>query len=1067
MYGNQMNYRKNAIKKFVPMWLAFAVMATLGCQAPIELTNEGYGSLSKAKSYAFDVVVISEWGGAMLPSEQTFMFYMDDSNYYRPDVVDLNYENGEIALDENGVPTLHEDSKDYMLPLPESLMATDNNYQLEKISLEPVHYGDHVVDIECTQVHGLDAGTEMKLKAMIHQSDISGISAYECQYQQSGAYNLSLAWDGFKNDHQQIHVGDGDSFGLSQRVSMIFNDWPATQTLNALGLDVDTFGNHSFDNSAEYLKEAIKISNYQYVAANLNNAARLGKVTDYAFFDIFAENEADNPLRVAVVGVLDSETMSAVTAGSFGTTSINSEFCVIAQALETAYNKNARAFVLTSHLVTIDDSLTNFFDALFSLANSDYIDDCSSKLVVPSERLKEVFNVATSSQLNLNDPEIEHKYLELIAKIRSEIFNSIVAVVGEGYSEPRIIPFYYNETLYNNSKCTMPKDYGALPFCRSGAYDELSQTTEQNKFIEYMNHGNILMNSDDNSKSEYCQLRLSPSLPCYHLDVLNSQNATQHRIYFIQLPTAGNYTARLSVQAILDENIPVSETNASTYKVDATAFDIVPVISHHAKVPYQDGSASFDLYAPSVAECTTFFKKNSYIKQFDTNNKCLAYLDYFSNDKTISSFASLKSDEVEGYDDYLQCYRALNSLSDSEIDIPDKVSTLSAAWTCLYQASVFPVCDGSFYEAALFEFNDYVTSNRNFDRSMSTYRTSMIADAIFNYVEKTTNVSADVGLMNAGNVRQVDMGRLTDAVIETATPFANTVEVVQMTAPQLMDVINSALYRGLATGDFDYGGFPVLSRLLVAFEIDHDTDRAVIHEAWLVDKYGALIEPIYLTLTPDNKGVVCSTREGASCAFGTYSVADTEVSDIVQIKVTPNPKMLCISSKENTQYTECSVANATMTFDLYRSVEVVNEKESSGSVAIKLNEAGNAAAVIKVLTNSFLTTDGDEYRLTPYTSTSVYTQDDVYITNLVMQYFTPAEFNPDEDKIDVCASVGEFKTVDGLSPDDFSCILNYNRLFESGELADTRWISKTANAHNVLDSTCSPENVSALKANNQ
>ena len=67
----------------------------------------------------------------------------------------------------------------------------------------------------------------------------------------------------------------------------------------------------------------------------------LPKVSPYAIYEVPAEDGVSKPLRVAIIGGIDSDAIDKVYPGRFGTIAVNS-FCSIVQALEKAYNQNAR-----------------------------------------------------------------------------------------------------------------------------------------------------------------------------------------------------------------------------------------------------------------------------------------------------------------------------------------------------------------------------------------------------------------------------------------------------------------------------------------------------------------------------------------------------------------------------------------------------------------------------------------------------------------------------------------------------------------------------------------------------
>ena len=89
-----------------------------------------------------------------------------------------------------------------------------------------------------------------------------------------GAAVLSTYWqmDRMANPNTLILTA-GDAYGASPPLSNFFDERPAVQSMNLMGFDLDTFGNHNFDRGVEHLQQMIDLAEFQYVSANLTNVA--------------------------------------------------------------------------------------------------------------------------------------------------------------------------------------------------------------------------------------------------------------------------------------------------------------------------------------------------------------------------------------------------------------------------------------------------------------------------------------------------------------------------------------------------------------------------------------------------------------------------------------------------------------------------------------------------------------------------------------------------------------------------------------------------------------------------
>jgi 2',3'-cyclic-nucleotide 2'-phosphodiesterase (5'-nucleotidase family) len=158
----------------------------------------------------------------------------------------------------------------------------------------------------------------------------------------------------------------GDAIGATPPISSFFEDEPAIEALNMMGLDADTFGNHNFDRGVEHLQRMIDLAEYPFVAANLANLEEnLTGVEPYTIFEL-------DRVRIAVIGIVNEEAPTLVTPGALGTLEITDS---VAAANETAREaiKNDRAdvvVVLTHKGIRGHDAAGDAFGELIDFADA-------------------------------------------------------------------------------------------------------------------------------------------------------------------------------------------------------------------------------------------------------------------------------------------------------------------------------------------------------------------------------------------------------------------------------------------------------------------------------------------------------------------------------------------------------------------------------------------------------------------------------------------------------------------------------------------------------------------------
>jgi 2',3'-cyclic-nucleotide 2'-phosphodiesterase (5'-nucleotidase family) len=156
----------------------------------------------------------------------------------------------------------------------------------------------------------------------------------------------------------------GDSFGATPPVSGFFEDVPAVEVQNMLGVTADAFGNHNFDRGVSHLQRMVDIAEFPYVAANLKGLEEnLSGVSKRSFVDVAG-------VRVAVIGITNEEAPELVFPGAFGTIQISDSIEAANKAARQARNAGAKVVVILTHKgIRGHDEDGNAFGELIDLAN--------------------------------------------------------------------------------------------------------------------------------------------------------------------------------------------------------------------------------------------------------------------------------------------------------------------------------------------------------------------------------------------------------------------------------------------------------------------------------------------------------------------------------------------------------------------------------------------------------------------------------------------------------------------------------------------------------------------------
>ena len=135
----------------------------------------------------------------------------------------------------------------------------------------------------------------------------------------------------------------GDAFGASPPLSKYFGDEPAVLALGLMGIDADTFGNHSFDAGLGYLQHLIDLASYKFVVSNLDNLeGNLEGVHKRKTFMV-------GGVKIGVVGILNEDAATLVRPGRLGTLSIADSAAAAMDAADQLRRSGAKVVIAIVH----------------------------------------------------------------------------------------------------------------------------------------------------------------------------------------------------------------------------------------------------------------------------------------------------------------------------------------------------------------------------------------------------------------------------------------------------------------------------------------------------------------------------------------------------------------------------------------------------------------------------------------------------------------------------------------------------------------------------------------------
>ena len=143
-------------------------------------------------------------------------------------------------------------------------------------------------------------------------SDFHG--AIQASSSAAGAAVLASAWqqDRARVPHT-LTVSSGDNIGGAPPVSALFEEFPTVESLNLMGMDVSTFGNHEHDRPLEHVRRVVDASDFRWVVSNYDTLKPLAGKQKQVRDSVLLRRGG---VTIGIVGMNTEDTPEVVAPGN-------------------------------------------------------------------------------------------------------------------------------------------------------------------------------------------------------------------------------------------------------------------------------------------------------------------------------------------------------------------------------------------------------------------------------------------------------------------------------------------------------------------------------------------------------------------------------------------------------------------------------------------------------------------------------------------------------------------------------------------------------------------------------
>ncbi len=825
------------------------------CDAPIEIEERtDVHDLADADSYRLDIYLLSEWAGNILPTKEeinfTFVrgnesckYNLGDTNHSCIDAyLDTKTLNAESPADNlkiypYGYKTNSELFLNCLVNSTES-QAPDNgeNTGNDENSDDGENAGENENPGKGdSSEDNSDDNNKTPSPAIPQAPEGSPNFSYTCTVNTSGSEGLDAVWNIHYKSAQNtpvLKIGSGDNFGVSTPISREFNDMPTIQVLNKLGFNVDTFGNHNFDNGLKYLQDVLNVADFSFTISNLYNVPNnLERISPYFIYKVPAVKDdgsidkTKKELSVAIVGLLDTDAATTISRGVFGTLNVT-DYCQTINALEEAYNKNARAFILLPHITNMQNSAEEIFATLFSTVaplnieiNKKNSFTCTDKLIVTRNMVDQYCEDHKKSCKT--DDEISRTVKEIKKNMHQEILNSILFLFGPSNDSPLLAKVTQEKLLdVNSGNMTDPND---------------SNDSNVSSLSEAIKKTTLSQKVDEETSKDVRFNALTPIqygiLP-YAIDNIeleSEESDSETALWITEIPS-DKYTAKAS--------FIITKTKAGDlhplyhgYRPELQNFELSPIITFSDD---KEDSAQDD--TNTIKNCTDFIKGMDALPE-----TCHNFYKDLLEENDITARDTISFDECQN--DLLPDNQNESSDNNKFLKTTD-LADLQKLWQCFFNAKTwYKTNDG--YNSAICSFNNYTIEpeEKGTRRSISTIVSNLFTDAILKHLQKESVLcdkkepdsrchykysfdAPDILIFNAGTVMQSDaIKEISKGELLSLFPrdYDNYAKMVRLSTFEIARLLEFGINTTVS------GAFPAIAGIQFSYHLDNNKSDGCVN----------------------------------------------------------------------------------------------------------------------------------------------------------------------------------------------------------------------------------------------
>jgi 2',3'-cyclic-nucleotide 2'-phosphodiesterase (5'-nucleotidase family) len=199
--------------------------------------------------------------------------------------------------------------------------------------------------------------------------NVSSAGALNPTFAIGGAAFIDTWYDLYKADAADgvLKVNGGDSFGgATPPISNFFDDKPAVEIMNMMGIDAEAVGNHSFDRGEQFLRnELIPLADFPVLSANVvfPNGKTPAEWSPSAVYSLHGE-------KVGIVGFTTEATPSLLFPGRLGPFEVRQVVPAVQAEVNRLRSKGVKTIIALGHEGANEGTVTDPSGPLIDIADA-------------------------------------------------------------------------------------------------------------------------------------------------------------------------------------------------------------------------------------------------------------------------------------------------------------------------------------------------------------------------------------------------------------------------------------------------------------------------------------------------------------------------------------------------------------------------------------------------------------------------------------------------------------------------------------------------------------------------